>query len=582
MIPRLGVLVMVAACSSPPPPARPATDPGRVVASNVWRRDYAGSEACADCHHEIYDRWAKSPMRNMTRAIEGAVIRAQFDGTALHVGADSATMTTAGGQRTVTVASPAGRETFRVTKVVGGRYREDFVGIGRDGEERVLPATFVFATQSWRYKGYSVMVKERPAMSTNAVWRQECIACHNTLPLATTWYDELYGPDAPPYQGKLSDRTIPARRRWSVTAQDPPALVEALVEELRFLGATPPGSTDPKAVLAAAAMASEARLDGTKLVELGIGCEACHNGARAHAAVAEVLPAYAATSAEILVAPPPKHEGSRAQQINRTCAKCHTVLFSRYPWTWEGGVRTKNPGGSTTNSGEGRDFVLGGCAQAMSCTTCHDPHAEDPPARLAAMATTAGNALCTTCHAEVGERIEAHTHHQPSSAGSSCVGCHMPRKNMGLDYELVRYHRIGSPNDPARVAGDRPLECALCHADRSVKQLAETMATWWPRQAIDRDALRALYGDLDANPLRATLTRGKPHEQAVALATLGASGTAADLPAIAAHLAHDYPLVRYYAHRALEKLTKQPVPIDVGQSAAAIRAATAAWLRARG
>ena len=29
----------------------------------------------------------------------------------------------------------------------------------------------------------------------------------------------------------------------------------------------------------------------------------------------------------------------RAEWINRTCARCHQVLFSRYPFTWEGGER---------------------------------------------------------------------------------------------------------------------------------------------------------------------------------------------------------------------------------------------------
>jgi hypothetical protein len=41
--------------------------------------------------------------------------------------------------------------------VIGGRYREDFVGLDRQGggggDEHVLPATYVFSTRSWRYKG---------------------------------------------------------------------------------------------------------------------------------------------------------------------------------------------------------------------------------------------------------------------------------------------------------------------------------------------------------------------------------------------------------------------------------------------
>ena len=567
--------MIVAGCSTPKAERPQGTT--QIVASNVLRGDYAGSEACADCHHEIYAQWAASPMRNMTREIAGATIRAPFDGATLRVGNDVATMETVGGARVMRVNN----ETFRVTKVVGGRYREDFVGIADgDSREHVLPATYVFASQSWRYKGYSVMVKERPAMSTRAVWSQECIACHNTMPLATLLYDELYGPSLPGYQGKLSDRVIPKSRLWTARATNDSRLARALEAEIRFLGGEPPVNAPVKDLLRAAAETTEDKLTGDKLVEIGVGCEACHNGARTHAAEPTLLPSYAAQSDALEMRPPPGQYGSRAQWINRTCAKCHTVLFTRYPWTWEGGERTKNPGGSTTNSGEGRDFMLGGCASAMTCTTCHDPHTADTPAALAKLATTAGNHLCTTCHADVGADLAAHSHHKTTSAGSSCVGCHMAKKNMGLDYALVRYHRIGSPNDKARVERDRPVECALCHANKSVEELVTTMETWWGKKA-DRAALRDLYGeDLRVNAIRATLARGKPHEQAAAIAVLGDARDATAIALIAPHLAHDYPLVRYYAKRALELITQHPLAIDVGAAAADVRAATDTWLRA--
>ncbi|HEU0031505.1 MAG TPA: cytochrome c3 family protein [Kofleriaceae bacterium] len=572
----LGFVIACGGASRSPAPAASA----RRVASNVLRADYAGSEACADCHAELYQRWAASPMRNMTRDASKATIRAPFDGATLRVGPDTATMTMDGGARIVIVTTPTGRETFRVTKVVGGRYREDFVGVSEHGgPERVLPATYVFATQSWRYKGYSVMVKERPAMSTRAVWSQECIACHNTLPLATVLYDELYGPGLPGYQGKLSDRTLPERLVWPTRSHDDAALSRALADEIRFLGDTPPDG-GLRTMLPAAASASEHLLDGTKLVELGVGCEACHNGSRSHAHDPAKLPAFETRSSLLGVSPPRGQDGTRAQWINQTCAKCHTVLFTRYPWTWEGGTRTKNLGGSTTNSGEGRDFKLGACATAMACTTCHDPHDTDVRDKLDALATPAGNRVCAQCHAQIAAKLTEHTHHQATSAGSACVQCHMPRKNMGLDYDLVRYHRIGSPTDRVRVEADRPLECALCHADKTVESLVSTMEQWWGKR-FDRGALRMLYGDnLNVNVIRATLVRGKPHEQAVAIATLGHTGDRSIVPLVAPHLAHDYPLVRYYALRALERVTGTRIAIDVGAPAADVKLQVDAWLTA--
>ncbi|HEU4734562.1 MAG TPA: cytochrome c3 family protein [Kofleriaceae bacterium] len=583
---RLWLAVAVAALGachassrSSAPPARASGPAGGLIASNILRDDYAGSRACADCHGALYASWETSAMRGMTRDARSAVIRAPFDGATLRVGGDTATMEVEDGQRTMRVVSGGRAQTFRVTKVIGGRYREDFVGTDARGEEHVLPATYVFATRSWRYKGYSVMVKERPQMSTRGRWSRECLPCHNTLPLAMMLYDDL-DPRVPAYQGKLSDRVIPRSRAWTARALDEPGLERALAAEITLLGDTPPAPGRLHDSLSAAAIASEQNLDGSHLIELGVGCEACHNGARAHAADPDVRPTFAVRSGLVAVSAPGGKAGTRAQWINHTCAKCHTVLFTHYPWTWEGGTRAGNPGGSSISSGEGRDYQLGGCATQMACTTCHDPHTTDPPARLAALATPAGNTTCTACHAAyAGAQAEArHTHHAAGSAGTSCVACHMPKKNMGLDYALIRYHRIGSPSDPRRVERDRPIECALCHADRSVEDLVTTIEAWWGKR-YDRAALRALYGDdLSVNALRATLERGKPHEQAVAIAVLGQARDRSALPLLAAQLSHDYPLVRYYAQRALETVTGAPVPIDVGAPASEVRRAAEAWL----
>jgi hypothetical protein len=127
----------------------------------------------------------------------------------------------------------------------------------------------------------------------------------------------------------------------------------------------------------------------------------------------------------------------------------------------------------------------------------------------------------------------------------------MPRKNMGLDGRLTRYHRIGSPTDAERVLGDRPLECALCHPKKTVGSLLDTMEAWWPVR-FPRQRMAELYGSLDAGAILATLERGKPHEQAVALGVLRESPDPASLPLVAKQLTNEYPLVRAWARAALD------------------------------
>jgi predicted CXXCH cytochrome family protein len=228
----------------------------------------------------------------------------------------------------------------------------------------------------------------------------------------------------------------------------------------------------------------------------------------------------------------------------------------------------------------------------MTCVDCHDPHAPDNRARMDALDGPSGNRVCIRCHTKYDNVIalEAHAHHRAGGAGAVCMNCHMPRKNMSLDTRLTRYHRVGSPTDRARVEGDRPLECALCHRDQSVGSLVEKMEEWW-HKSYDRPALVALYGTLEARPLLVALERGRAHEQAAALgvfrqwAAEGAAGQAAVrplAPSLAAQLTHPYPLLRYYAARALEAALGEPSPVELHQDNDRIRAAAAAWLGRHG
>jgi predicted CXXCH cytochrome family protein len=555
-----------------PAPSPRAASAG--VVSNVLRADYVGSQACAGCHAEIYDAWKSAPMHRMTRALAATEITAPFDGRSLRLGDDVATLEEHAGQRFIGLSQAGSRSLFRVTKVIGGRYREDFVGeqvapaapLGEAlDEQRVLPVSFLRFDGTLRYKGYSVMVPERHGLEAGLVWQRACILCHNTAPQFVALYDELFGANAPSYQGSASNE-LPEDKTFKYVIDDADGLRAELEAELHRLGARGSLPEDPRQALEIAISNTRERFDEHALVELGVGCESCHGGARAHAAApSQAKASFALHSPFVHVETATGSLPTPAQDINRGCAKCHTVLFSQYPFTWEGGERRHDPGGSTTNSGEARDFLLGGCARAMSCTACHDPHGQDSSSRLEALGTVAGNVVCTKCHQTLAapSALQQHSHHLPQGEGGACLNCHMPKKNMGLAYDFTRYHRIGSPTDQERVLGDRPLECALCHADRSVDQIVSTMEKWWGKR-YDRAQLKQLYGaDLRENPIRITLIGGKPHEKALAADVAVRRNVPGTTDSIVALLNNEYPLVRYFARHRLERRLGTPIPLDM-------------------
>jgi predicted CXXCH cytochrome family protein len=550
----IGVLTLSACGGAPaarPRASRVATTAALAI-GNVARADYSGSEACAACHPTEFAAWDHSPMHRMTRDVRGAEVHAPFDGTRWRFKGDAVVLERRGDDPWIRIEPARGdAKAYRIVRVIGGRTREDFTGVEeRGGEELVLPVSYVFATGLLRYKGYSVMVHERDGLRAGPSWRSSCIFCHNTIPEIDRLLGAIAGSPVSRYQSEQVDRWLPPERRAQVRVTDSKTFELAAASEAARLGGNLSGADgSPQAVARAALGVVRSNFDGDSLVEVGIGCEACHGGAREHSQNPDIPPSFVPRASWLDVALPMP---TRANEINRVCARCHQVLFTRYPFTWEGGRRDHAPGGSHINSGEARDFLLGACSGAMACTACHDPHNGGPGPRARELAHMGDNAICTACHEKFADpaRLRAHAHHDPERRGGSCLACHMPRKNMGLEGSLIPYHRIGSPTDPDRVLGDRPLECALCHSDRTVRSLVDAMQAWWPvRYPVQR--LEELYGSLDANVIRATLERGKPHEQVVAIATLGEMHAKDATARIASKLLSDYPLVREWAKRAL-------------------------------
>jgi hypothetical protein len=532
---------------------RPAPVPGssaRNPASNIVRADYAGSKACFACHPKQYAAWSKSPQHLATLPIEAVSEGAPFDGPPLGPAGHGLSFQRQDGVRTFTLPSPSGGQVYRVTRAISGPRVLNFAGVALGDEGGVeLVAPLGFAPSEGRFLPLSsAPLHSGMADLARIEWRQTCVRCHDTVPLL--WLSLPTAPGAVP----------------GVASSLLPAIADSAAFDAAVLGDTQvlhPGKT-----------ALWTEFTAKDLIEIGVGCEACHLGSAAHAAQ-PTLKTGAAPRAPFLnaAAPEPKELA-----LNRMCARCHA--------RGEGAQHVGDPGGaglqlertSRLDADEAHELAEGRCT--VTCVACHAPHGEAPNLGGPQLPSVRGNGVCTACHRELApaKALGAHTHHAPGGDGSACVACHLPRTAFTQPERLTLRHRMRVPDDEDDVLHERPLTCAMCHPDDSARTLLGAIERFWGKR-FDERAVAALYPNLDAPLLDETVRVGRPYEQTVAAVILGERGRRRAVEPIARLVSSRNMVARRYGLRALEDLFGQSIAIDVNDDAENVAQALQAWLR---
>ncbi len=227
--------------------------------------------------------------------------------------------------------------------------------------------------------------------------------------------------------------------------------------------------------------------------ELNIACESCHGPGKAH------VEKPAATN----IVNPTRLSRDRSIDI---CLSCHLAgkpPGTEYAWAvgyqpgmdlakfWTGVEPTQGKqtaefwhnGTAHKNRVQGNTFLQSVMYHSgLQCLDCHDSHGSRH--HLSTIKSGATNALCLTCHAPEKSagldyaNISEHTHHAPTSVGSRCIECHMPKTGKNSVAGESRNHTFAfiSPADTIKY-GD-PNSCNGCHADKTPQWAAAELAKW--------------------------------------------------------------------------------------------------------
>ncbi|HKP60048.1 MAG TPA: multiheme c-type cytochrome [Polyangiales bacterium] len=351
----------------------------------------------------------------------------------------------------------------------------------------------------------------------------------------------------------------------------------------------------------------------TRVVELGIACEACHGPAERHVSrYSSPLQRYASHlrsdgKARQAIVNPAHLTADRASQI---CSQCHAIWQQRKEhardhyktgiayrpgqdpeetmWLFAPSRRNDDrvrramlqdneyASGQFWSDGQarisGREYngmIESPCMHSgkLSCLSCHDMHKKPSDTRAVAewandqlgadKGNEHGDAACLSCHKLEPAQLTAHTRHAADSPGSRCYNCHMPHTSWGL-LTAMRTHRIGSPSVQETLETGRPNACTLCHLDQSLSWTARMLSERFGVQPPRAEALAATEHSLSAGVSLALL--GDAGQRALIASAMGRPETQraagqAWMPAVLGVLMDDpYDAVRYAAGRSLRTI----------------------------
>ncbi len=395
---------------------------------------YVGAQACVPCHAEIHARWDASRHSKMVRPATPQGVRGDFSVKGVTLRGETYRFEAKEGEYFITESKLLEKKTrHRILYTLGNRRIQHYLTVLEDGRVVVLPPSWDVLRKEW-FHNMEIVGPEPNGTLAVQVWNLNCFGCH------------------------VSQQ----QRNFDL----------------------------------------ETRTYDTDWVDFGTSCERCHGPGRDHVE-RYIHPQGAEEGSAIVVQTRLDPAGSTA-----VCAQCHSLrdaidldftaganYYDHFLPELEYGLpRDLDPAwyvdGSTRRfSADALGLWLSRCflEGGVTCVDCHtDPH-DTEIEKTAAIRPEAASS-CTRCHEAIAKDVPSHTHHEPTSAGSSCVECHMPRNVVSIKAK-IRNHGISLPAPENTEGHGIPNACNDCHEDRAPAWAADTIERWYPGARARRQKL---------------------------------------------------------------------------------------------
>jgi predicted CXXCH cytochrome family protein len=408
--------------------------------------EYAGSDACRDCHAGEHAAWQHTGMARMFRPVRpeniiGDFSQRQFQdrkGTIVaRMGIDKDRYYFA------TRGEDGVWQQYSIDYTIGSKWQQAYATQLPDGQIHVFPIQYNKLERAWvnYWRIIDPPGSQRPDpdrfhnMSSRTNYQANCAPCHTS---------------------QLHSRNARSADRLTLLFREP-----------------------------------------------GVNCEMCHGPSARHVALMRAGGHASKPAAE----PPIDFAGIDNRQFVAVCAQCHMQSAIRRP-----GLRGEENYSESAGmfplrylsrpypnfshrafykDGRFREttfiveaFMRSACYRKgqAQCGNCHNPHPTDAASNPTSLKyREQPDQMCLQCHSDYVAKVEAHTHHAPTSEGSRCVSCHMPRIMNSLLFQ-ARTHQIDDiPRADLTLRfgpQESPNACLMCHREKDAQWAATRLQSW--------------------------------------------------------------------------------------------------------